>query len=185
MTRSALFTKHQNLAVRMSKDWQLQGADEEDVRQELRIALWEATGSWDSSRGVPFEAFARDVMRRRMLDAITAAGRLKHQMLTFAVRTARSRDDDGPQRMEVLDYVTSRELEPPEMLEQLEELRGVVGAILGLTPKERKSIIRMINGLGPDSKEDDNALYRARRKLQRTRRTDAQDGAALQPAHRC
>ncbi len=161
LTRIQLFTRHERLPHKMAADYRLPGADDDDVRQELRIALWEAAGKWDSSRGVPFDLFAREVMRRRMADALTAAKRLKHQVLNDAVRTAR--DADG--EVDVLDFVTSRELEPPELLGQLEELRGLVGAILGLTPMERHAITRFIAGYSCEDKQEDNSLTRARRKL--------------------
>jgi len=167
VTRAALFTKHQKIAEGMAGDWYLVGADRDDVVQELRIALWEASGSWDPGRGVPFPDFAREVMRRRMADAITKANRLKHQVLSYARRTKRS--DEDSEGLEVFDYISSRQLGPEELVVQLEELRGVVGAILGLNDVERRAIIRAIDGHGPVDKADDNALYRGRTKLKRQR----------------
>lgn len=162
MTQITLFTKHQDLAVKLAQGYYLPGADEDDVRQEARIALWEAAGSFDRERGVPFRAFATDVMRRRLVDALARANRLKQRMLTDTVRTG---TDRRGRTVSIIDYVTSRELPPDELVVQLEELRGVVGAILGLSKLERQSIVRAINGLGPVNKADDNALYRARQKL--------------------
>lgn len=161
MNRTALFTKYQHLAIVMAQDYHLPGADSDDVRQELRIALWEATGNWNLGRGVPFESFARGVMHRRMADALTRANRLKHQMLTYARRTERQ---DG-ERIDILDFVTSRALEPPEMLEQLDDLRGLVGKILSLSPMEREAITKFIAGYPGFDKQEENALTRARRKL--------------------
>lgn len=168
MTRTALFTKHQKLAEHMAGDWYIPGGDHDDVVQELRIALWEATGSWNSGRGVPFATFARGVMSRRMADALTKANRLKHQILTYATRQGPKHTDDD-EKVDVLDYLSSRSLTPDELVVQLEELRGVVGAILGLTPLQRKAIVRVINGLGPETKQDDNALHVARTKLKKMR----------------
>lgn len=173
MTRVALFTKHQKIATQMAADWYLPGADRDDVEQELRIALWEATGSWNTGRGVPFPNFAREVMRRRMADAITAANRLKHQILTTSKRDGSP--EPGEPRVDVLDYLASRQLEPDEMVCQLEELRGVVGAVLGLTPLQRKAIVRVINGLGPETKQDDNALQTARRRLRQLREREKEE----------
>jgi RNA polymerase sigma factor (sigma-70 family) len=161
VTRIQLFTKHQDIAVHMAAEYHLPGADEDDVRQELRIALWEATASWDPSRNVPFGLFARDVMRRRMADALTRVNRLKHQVLTHAERTRRQ---DG-ETIDVMDFVTSRSLEPPELLAQLEDLRGLVGAILGLSELERQAIVKFIAGYPGFDKQEENALTRARKKL--------------------
>jgi RNA polymerase sigma factor (sigma-70 family) len=165
VTRAALFTKHQKLAEHMAADWHIAGGDRDDVVQELRIALWEAAGAWDANKGAPFPQFAREVMRRRMADVLTKANRLKHQTLTHAKRTMRGEDET----VDVLDYIASRDLQPDDLIVQLDELRGLIGAILGLTDNQRRAIVRVINGLGCNEKVDDNALQMARRKLKRIR----------------
>lgn len=148
----------------MARDFHLPGADEDDVRQELRIALWEAAGSYDPGRNVAFPLFARNVMRLRMADAMTRANRLKHQVLTYAVRSQR---DGETGEMNVLDFVTSRDLDPAELVQQLEELRGLVGGILGLSQRERYAITKFIAGIEGFDKEEENALWRARQKLRK------------------
>lgn len=180
MTRAALFTKHQKLAEQMAADWYLPGADRDDVVQELRIGLWEATGAWNTAYGVPFPQFAREVMQRRMADAVAKANRLKHQMLTNAHRRGPKREEDDS--VDVLDFIASRELSPDEFVTQLDELRGVIGAILGMTTLQRRAIIRVINGLGCTSKQDDNALQTARRRLRKLREVTQEEHAQDHPS---
>lgn len=161
MTRSALFTKYLWLAERGAKGVFLEGADHDDVLQEARIALWEATASWRPELETPFAAFATEVIRRRLISQIIKACRMKHRMLTWAVRSV---DNDQGERCDVIDLIP-HPLTTDELVSQLDELRGLVGAILGLTDRERTAILRVIAGLELDGKADDNARQRARRKL--------------------
>lgn len=163
MTRSELFRRHEALAELEAREVFLPGATRDDVRQEALIGLWEATGVYDPEQG-PFRPFAKVVIRRRLLDAVESANRFKHRFLTDAKRTAV--DPDGVVR-EIVDQLAAHELGPDELVLLLEELRGLVGAILGLSELERRAIVRVIDGLGPETKQDDNALQRARTKLRR------------------
>lgn len=165
VTVASLFTRNRHAAKKVARGYFIPGADQDDVEQEALIGLWEACRAFNPKLGVPFGAFAHEVMHRRVSDAITKARRLKHTMLTEAVRAGR--DPETGERVDVLDFVASHTLEPAELLVQLDELRGLVGAILGLTELERAAIVRVINGLGPDSKSMDNAGQRAKAKLRK------------------
>lgn len=158
--------EYRPLARAIARGIFIPGADDQDAEQVALIALWEADARYDATRGVPFGAFATEVIRRRLADALTRAGRLKHTTLTMALRSGTG-DDGGP--LDPIDYSPSvvRAGASPveERIIELEELRELVLSILALTPLERRSIIRCINGLGPADKADDNALWRAKRKL--------------------
>lgn len=158
---------HRDIARAIAAGIFLPGCDRQDVEQVALIALWEADRRYDPARGVPFRRFAAEVIRRRLADAITAANRMKHQTLTVALRSGTG--EDGGQ-VEPIDYVSSRtRVESPveERVLELEQLRELVAAINELSPLERRSIIRCINGIGPADKADDNALWRAKRKLRK------------------
>lgn len=157
-----LLADHRSLPALVGRDYFIAGSDTDDVEQEAFIALWEAARSFRPELGVPFEAFARDVIRRRLADAITRAERLKHRPLSYALRSTTG-EDGGP--IDPIDLVSSRAPSTEDRVIELEELREIVARILGLTTLERRSIVRAINGLGPADKADDNALWRARRKL--------------------
>lgn len=144
----ALYTRNLALVGEVAASWFLPGADREDVLQEARVALWLACRGWDSERG-PFKPYARMCMHAACRDALRAAGRRKHAVLTGAAR------DD------VLAFVPGQEAEPgkaADVLAQLSpaEARAVVGRACGLAYEE----------IG-DPKTVDNALQRARAKIVR------------------
>jgi DNA-directed RNA polymerase specialized sigma24 family protein len=76
VTKPALWTKHRSIALAIAPEWRIPGLDQDDVRQEALIALWEACGSHDKTKG-PFPAFARLVIKRRLRDLLQAATRQK------------------------------------------------------------------------------------------------------------
>lgn len=157
--------RYRALAASIARTFFIPGADDQDAEQIALIALWEAERRYDPSRGVPFGAFATDVIKRRLADAITSANRFKHGALNTALRSG-SGEDGGA--FDPVDWASSyvRSESPVEdRVIEMESLRGLVGSILSLTPMERRSVIRCINGLGPVDKADDNALFRAKRKL--------------------
>lgn len=162
MTRAALYTRHVRLADAIARECRVPGVDRDDVAQEARIALWVATGSWDRERG-PFVPFARLVVKRRVADLLEAATRHKALLLTRAARVGVNDDGDVEELVGLLSDGKSAE----DRAVLLDELRGLVGAILGLTAAERRAIVRVIDGAELESKSDDCARYRARRKLRK------------------
>lgn len=166
MGADALIAEHRDLARRVGLDWRLPGADRDDVEQIGLIALWEAARRYDPSRGVPFEAFARRVIAARLADALTAATRMKHAPVNTAVAFYALPDEDGD--LDPIDWTRGKESPTEERVLELEALRDLVAAILTLTPLERRSIVRVVNGLGPADKRDDNALWRAKKRLRET-----------------
>lgn len=146
MTRSALFLRHRGIALGEARDWTIPGLWPDDVRQEALVALWEATGCHDRERG-PFPAFARLVVKRHLRDLLQAARRQK--------RTATFDRDADP--ADVRDRIASR-------LELLDLARAP------LSDAERQAVADHLGGLpARSSKQHDNALQRARRKLEATR----------------
>lgn len=62
--------EYRSLARALTRGLFIPGGDDQDVEQLALIALWEADKRYDPSRGVPFGAFATEVIRRRLADAI-------------------------------------------------------------------------------------------------------------------
>lgn len=86
MTRAALFTRNQDLATAIAREYFLPGADLDDVHQEARVALWIATGTFDPTRGCSFRTYARAAIKADLRDKVQAANRLKQRVLTDAGR---------------------------------------------------------------------------------------------------
>lgn len=135
----------------MASAWSLPGADADDVRQEARIALWEACRCYDAALDVPFTAFARIVINRRLRDSLRNAARGKHRLLTDAAR-----DQDVP---------TSQD----EIIQRRAELRALVTGFKQMSLLEQQAIRAVADGTPYTTvgsfKTVDNAVQRGRRKL--------------------
>ena len=141
----ALYTRHLGIALGIARDYYLPGGDADDVRQEARIALWEATGVWDPERG-SFPAFVRLVVHRRIQDAIKNASRKKRMIVTDALR----------------EYEDIGRLDP---LEQRDALRDLTRRCAELNEAERVTLARIVNEIPLADKSDDNRRYLLRKKL--------------------
>jgi RNA polymerase sporulation-specific sigma factor len=155
----------------------------EDLRQEARIGLFKACRDYDPAAGLSFKNFVKLVVERHVATYVKTESRLKHQPLTYALRTA---ENDEGDRVDVVDLIEDPQ---PGQLEQLvlrTDLAAAVRVIAKeLSPLEKAVFTCWINGetyveaarlLGlsfnpcPDgsqtrSKPVDNALQRARRKV--------------------
>lgn len=146
MTVAALYSKHQDIALAIARDWHLPGADRDDVRQEARIALWEACLLYQPDRG-PFPPFARLVVKRRLKDRLTAARRGKRAVLTDASR-------EGVEFLSTTDPLEARAA-----------LRDLTRLCAALNAKERATLERIVNEVPIVGKTDDTQRYRLRKKL--------------------
>lgn len=140
MTAAALFQRHQGIAHSVARNYWLRGADRDDVRQEARLALWEACQAYDPAKG-SFPPFARLVINRKL------SSRLKVTMRHHAPATDQAELVAAPERQEGL-------------------LDGLLAALPSLTVLERQALADFLNGVPTtSSKAHENALHRARRKL--------------------
>jgi RNA polymerase sigma factor (sigma-70 family) len=151
-----LYTKHQPLADLIASGYYLPGADRDDVRQEARIALWEAARTWDRARGASFRTFARLIISRRLASAVRAANGGTARALTDA-----SRDT----QLELLPGGTVA-----DEVEARERFRGVVAAVAALPEQERVCLVHVASGgayreLSIPVKRVDNLVQQARGRL--------------------
>ena len=141
----ALWTKHRPIARGIASDFYLPGSDRDDVRQEADIALWEAATHYRREHG-SFPAFARLVVKRRLVDRLKESTREKRRVLTDATR-------------EIEDAMTG------DPLEDRERLRALVKAMHTLNEWERDAVVRIVNDVPIQGKTDDTQRYRVRKKL--------------------
>lgn len=136
----ALYQRHHKLAAQFARDFWVPGMEREDVRQEARLALWEACRSHDPTKG-KFPPFARVVIRNHLTDLLRVT----------------SKRGNAPVPVPLTDVAA------PEA--QL-SLLAVVDALPSLTAAERRAVTDSLNGVpARSSKAHETALYRARRKL--------------------
>ena len=143
MTRPAMFTQQRPAALAIAREWRIPGMADDDIRQEALLALWIATGKHDPERG-PWPTYARMCVKAHLFTL--------HQAATRAKRTA-----------VVLELDEERDAAPDQTSGQLALL---VDELPSLTGRERAAIAAHLNGTSATvSKEHNNALTRARRKL--------------------
>ncbi len=141
------------------------GAEAEDLSQEGLLALYDALRTYDSSRRVPFGAYAAACINNRMLSAVRSANAGKNIPLRDYSSIYDTPETELPSGGDPSDVLVERE--GYERL--LSEIR------LSLSALERKVLALQLSGysyadissaLGIERKSVDNALVRVRRKLQ-------------------
>lgn len=147
-----------SLALRYSS---VPGYDPEDAAQEGRIAVWRASFFYDGQ--APFVSYAKACAKNGILTVIRMLGRKKRLLL-------RSAED-------ALELAPAGYPDPEEEAIGREFTRFVRSAAeKSLTPPERAAFALAVSGYGSaeiakllnaNEKSADNALQRARRKLQK------------------
>src|SRR3954468_23473862 len=82
--QSRILAEYEPMMQRVARRLYLPGSEPEDVAQEARLALLDATRAWDPDCGVPFNNFAWLCATREARNALRAARRHKHHLLTTA-----------------------------------------------------------------------------------------------------
>lgn len=162
MNETALILEHRAMAYAIASDFYIPGATYEDVRQEALIGLLQAVRQHNPELG-PLKPFASKVIHRRLMDAVTAARRGKQRLLTESARTGMN---DDHELVPVLDVLPDLDSDPVDVIGKADDFRRLRLAVRCLSPLERTSLGRLLNGVEyVGEKSIDNALQRARRKL--------------------
>lgn len=165
----ALVTAYRPMIRGMASDRFLPGGDLDDLVQEGMVGLWHAIRDHDEELG-PFAPFARLCVDRQMWGAVTRANRQRHRIL----RDATTFED----WMDVPDHT-----QDPATInlasESLQRLNAHIGAALSSLEQEvltryaaGDSYNEIAEALEVHRKRIDNALQRARRKIEEFRQLD-------------
>jgi RNA polymerase sporulation-specific sigma factor len=160
-----LLRHHQGLLDAQASRCYLPGGDQDDVAQEARIGFMKAVRFYRGGRGSSFHTFARLCVSRQLASAVTAARRAKHRPLSESARGEQAEQALAglPDREDALDRLTARD--------RLGELTRLAGEFSEL---ERRALAHALAGwssgeaarrLGRSRRSTDNALQRAKRKL--------------------
>lgn len=153
MTTTALWTNHRRIAYSVARQYRIPGAGCDDVEQESLIGLWIAARTFRSDRGATFSTFAHLVIHRRLSTLVRLAVSGRHAILTNAAR------EDG-------DYVQiCGGDEPDRVVIARDLLERIIAATETLTATERDALMRAVNDEPIATKTEDNARWRARRKI--------------------
>lgn len=80
-----IVSKYSRLVKSCVRKYSFSGLESDDLTQEGMLGLWKAVLSYDSTKSVPFEAFARVCIERKIFSAIRSAMAQKHEPLNNAV----------------------------------------------------------------------------------------------------
>lgn len=133
------------------------GMDRDDLVQEALLGAWQARLRFRAGAGASFRTFEHECMRRRVLDAVTRARRVKRGV--------------GAVESELTD--THKALGGPE---SVQELHDVMAAVRELPVHEQRALVLLAAGFsyqeiagaeGVTAKRVDNTLFDARAALRR------------------
>jgi len=168
--------KYQGLVEAEAKSYFLMGAEREDVIQEGMIGLYKAIRDFSTQRFGGFRKFAALCVTRQIISAVKCASRQKHQALNSYVSmdaAPSEADEDGV----LEDVLASQTDESPESIVIGRELQRKVSSEMdrSLSDLEREVLKEYLHGhsykdiaeeLGTNVKQVDNALQRAKKKLE-------------------
>lgn len=169
-----LIKKYQWLIDTHSKKYFLDTGDQDDIKQYLTIALWDAIKSWNMSGD--FDAYAGMLMKRKMTDVLRRENAEKVKISTKAAQLdapAASDDEGGETTLGA--SLPSKDLNPEDAYIDNTGLQDIVNFLEHeLTETERDVIRLYIKGYkmakisevtGLKYKTCENALMRAKNKL--------------------
>lgn len=149
----------------------LEGADAEDLIQEGMVGLLAAVHHYDPQRGIPFEAYARLCITRKIYSAVRAASALKHVPLSASISIEKPLFEDNA---EPRPQVTEPTSDPESLVIGMEEQKERIERLLGLLSVFEAKVLNlflkglsyeeMAQTLGKPVKSVDNAIQRIRRK---------------------
>jgi RNA polymerase sigma-H factor len=173
-----LIESYEQLVSQVCRGFFLAGGESADLLQAARIGLWRAIHLWDPDRGRGFRPFALVVMRREVMNLVTASRANGQMLLSRACSLEAPMGIDERRHAfslaEVLPAPARAANDPYELAHTRERLGAIVAALATLSLQEREALRLTLNGLshaqagsriGGDAKTVNNALQRARRKL--------------------
>lgn len=171
-----LLRKYQGLVEAKAKSYFLLGADREDVIQEGMIGLFKAIRDFSTHRFGGFRKFAALCVTRQIISAVKCASRQKHSALNgyVSVDAPPAEGDEEGALYEVL--AAEADTSPDELVVGRELQRRVHTEMSrALSDLEREVLRQYLRGysyrdiarsLGTNVKQVDNALQRAKKKLE-------------------
>lgn len=146
----------------------LAGGDCEDLIQEGMLGLLKAVRAYEPERNVPFEAFARMCITRRVYSAVSAASAVKHEPLNHSENIAKTPlFDENSKAVHAVSDPVNVVIDMEEYRERQQRLQASLSAfesrVLALY-LDGCSYEEMAAEVGKPVKSVDNAIQRIRRK---------------------
>ena len=150
-----------------ARNYFLAGADSDDVEQEALIGLFKAVRDFRPDREATFGAFADVCITRQLVSAVKAATRRKHEPLNYslpetAARTEQLEDSGADPATQVV-----QRAEVAALARVIDEHLSRFETQVIRLHAEGRSYQEIGARVGRGPKAVDNALQRAKRKLER------------------
>lgn len=171
-----LIQKNMDIVYAKARYFFIKGLDREDVIQEGLVGLYKAIRDYQEDRSASFRGFAQLCIHRQLVSAIKRANRQKHIPLNSSTSIDRSIDfNEGSRSYKEIIPNNDRDLEDRYIYkEQLNLLFKVLDETLTNLEKEvflqyleNRSYQEISENLNVNIKTVDNALQRARKKIEK------------------
>lgn len=122
----------------------LPSSSADDLRQEARVALLKAWRDYDPEGGLSFRNFVKLVVDRHLIAIVIGARRLKHELLTGAVRVGENEDGET---LSVVELAEDPRADIVQLLADREDIETLLRVVNSeLSPLERATLIGFANG---------------------------------------
>jgi len=173
-----LLSKYRPIVEGKARTYFLVGADHEDIVQEGMIGLFKAIRDYRKERMLPFKAFAELCVSRQIFTAIKSATRQKHLLLNsyISLQTTVTDDDSEYSLIDTLEEKSASDPEDILIGKQFSiELKSEIDKNLSALEQtvlsyhlDGRSYQEIADILNRRTKSIDNALQRAKRKIEKT-----------------
>lgn len=169
--------KYRNIVKAKAQSYFLIGADHDDILQEGTIGLYKAIRDYDINKNTPFRPFAELCITRQIINAIKTATRQKHIPLNSYISLNKPVYDEESERT-LIDIISGEKMNnPEEMFIGQEEYSSIEKKIHELLSNFEQQVLNnylsgktyqeMAEEMDKHVKSIDNALQRAKRKLEK------------------
>ena len=174
MAMESLIRRFEPLVRGKARSFYLVGGDGEDLVQIGRVALSDAVKSYDPARSGGFKTFALICVKRKLIDAIKSANRLKHLPLNGAMSIDGAPDGEDAPAIE--NVIPSRD-NPEVTYIETEDYNETVSTIKTELSRLELEILRLyLSGknyseiasvISNKPKYVDNSIQRIKRKIRK------------------
>lgn len=170
-----LVKKYESLVRLLASNYFVPGGNQDDLRQEGLVGVYHAIKGYDLSKDIPFSAFARTCIDRKLKTAIKNSTRQKHIPLNSSVSLTQETYDDEDSGRQVIEMIGAEVPDPADTIvskEMFNRICSEMGNVL--SPLEKDVFKYRLNGysyeqmakkLGTSEKAVDNALQRIKGKV--------------------
>lgn len=174
-----IIDKYKPMVISKSNSYFMKGSDKEDIIQEGMIGLYKAIRDYNEEKTCTFSSFAGICVTRQIITAVKTSTRQKHIPLNSYVSLNKpAYESEGDSERTLSDFIDNGEQVNPENLVISRENYKVIESKISevLTPLEEEVLLLYISGkkyveiaeiLNKNSKSVDNAMQRAKKKLEK------------------